>query len=178
MKPKKLIILDRDGCLNELSAEKKYIEDLKEFILFDDVTYLFKFISDNNLHLAVATNQQGIGLGLVDYLELNKMHAKLKDFGKKYGIPNFEIFICPHKAETCYCRKPSPTLLLQAMSFYNVTKKQTVFIGDSESDEMAADNAGIDFIFMNRNKSTVINKDRTITKFSELRETDIFYDYL
>ena len=128
--------------------------------------------------MAIATNQQGISLGLIDHEELKKMHTKLWELGKTYGLLNFEIFVCPHMANSCACRKPSPGLLIQAMHFYNVTQSETIFIGDSESDELAAKNAEIDFIFMNRNNSKKTNESWKISTFSELKETDVFHDYL
>lgn len=44
-------------------------------------------------------------------------------------------------------RKPKPDLLLELMADYEIKKEESVYIGNAPSDEAAAANAGIDFIW-------------------------------
>ncbi len=51
--------------------------------------------------------------------------------------------MCPHVAtDNCACRKPNPTLLLQAAKDYNVDLKQSWMVGDHGSDVEAGLRAG------------------------------------
>jgi len=53
-----------------------------------------------------------------------------------------DVFYCPHHPQDgCNCRKPLPELLDTAMQATGFDPTQTVYVGDSEKDLLAADNA-------------------------------------
>ena len=58
------------------------------------------------------------------------------------------IIVCPHAPDLngksmCICRKPSSYMLECAIKYFHADPKQTVMIGDQESDLLAARLAGI-----------------------------------
>lgn len=56
------------------------------------------------------------------------------------------IQLCPHLPKTgCWCRKPLPTLLNDVMQVYHAEPISTVYVGDLETDEQAAQAAGCGF---------------------------------
>jgi len=48
--------------------------------------------------------------------------------------------------------KPDPEMLFKCMNYFNAEIPETIFIGDSISDRMTADNSGIDFIQIGNDK--------------------------
>jgi len=118
--------------------------------------------------IAVVTNQQGIAKGLYSIKDVQDMHeivVNSVDIGKE----DFPIYICPHLIGTCSCRKPHPKLINQAIAEANQNLIQTVYIGDQLSDYEAAQNAGIQFIYLNRSKKDVFSGDfLTVSSLSEI----------
>ena len=154
----KLVMMDRDGCINELatSHESRYVFDLKDFRLFDDVKYFFKSLASRGLFAAVVTNQRGIALGLYSMSEVFSLHSHFLSIVNQSSsmIP---IFICPHDENECDCRKPKPGLLMLAMKHFSVRTEETVYVGDQESDALAAQSLGITFIRLVRNSANLDN---------------------
>lgn len=56
------------------------------------------------------------------------------------------IAMCPHApADNCHCRKPVPGLLLSLMERNKAIPKDTLFVGNDETDRQAAMAAGCQF---------------------------------
>ncbi len=132
----KLVILDRDGVINQDSD--KFIKSPEEWI---PIVGSLKAISDLNKHgykVVVVTNQSGLARGLFDINTLNrihqKMHQKLAEFGGKIE----DVIFCPHGPEEgCQCRKPSPGMLLEIASRLKIALKNIPVVGDSLRDLQA-----------------------------------------
>lgn len=105
----KLIILDRDGVINEDSDA--YVKSVDEWIPIPGSIEAIGRLSQAGYTIVVATNQSGIGRGLFDLDDLEAMHAKLSDLVLDAGGELAGIFYCPHKPEdNCNCRKPASGL--------------------------------------------------------------------
>ena len=77
------------------------------------------------------------------------------------GGKKLEFFVCPHLATlNCDCRKPKPGLIFQAMSRFSKQPNETLFIGDKETDAMAANAAKVQFASTDGEVKTkaIINK--------------------
>jgi D-glycero-D-manno-heptose 1,7-bisphosphate phosphatase len=143
-----LLILDRDGVINE-KIKNGYVKSISELIFIDST---FIFLSQHLtefMNIAVITNQQGISKKLFDINDLVAIHEKVSDKFNEFGLPTPTYFVCPHLAGTCDCRKPSPSLIFEALDHFKSQRGSTLMIGDSESDIEAARNAGIDSIHLN-----------------------------
>jgi D-glycero-D-manno-heptose 1,7-bisphosphate phosphatase len=59
-------------------------------------------------HVVVATNQSGIGRGMIDMAAVNAVHAHMNQRLMAAGRPRVDaVFFCPHTPEDdCECRKP------------------------------------------------------------------------
>ncbi|MFA6132440.1 MAG: HAD-IIIA family hydrolase [Phycisphaerae bacterium] len=80
------------------------------------------------------------GLSEMELMQLNQETMEVTE-----GLLD-DILCCPEGDKRIV--KPSPTMLLQAMQQYHLDPENTVMVGDSpESDEGAANNAGIPFVF-------------------------------
>ena len=133
------IILDRDGVINEVKDDYvKSINDLK--YIPGSIQAINKMLL--TYEVAVASNQAGVGKGLVSYENLNLISS---DINQKL-TRKIDFFYCTHlKHDKCGCRKPQPGLLEKIM----IKKPEPfLFVGDNETDYWAAKNANIDFCFV------------------------------
>ena len=66
------------------------------------------------------------------------------------------IYFCPHTPEeNCDCRKPRSGLLLKAAQEHNIDLENSLMIGDSQTDILAAKNAGCNSILLKKNQKLV-----------------------
>ena len=108
----KLVILDRDGVINEDSDD--YIKTLDEWIPIAGSIDAIARLSRAGYSIAVATNQSGLARGYFDEVTLANMHALLCELVEEAGGQVDTICYCPHGPdEGCRCRKPAPGLLEQ-----------------------------------------------------------------
>ena len=106
----KLIILDRDGVINQDSDA--YVKSVDEWIPIAGSIDAIARLSRAGFTLVVATNQSGLARGLFDLDDLEAMHTKLNDLVIGAGGELSGIFYCPHGPDDgCHCRKPAAGLL-------------------------------------------------------------------
>lgn len=137
----KLVILDRDGTINE--ERDDYVKSADEWVPLPGALEAIARLNHAGWHTVVATNQSGIGRGLFDMASLNAMHVKMNRLLQQAGGRIDAVFFCPHAAdEGCDCRKPLPGLLQQIGERYGVDLSQVLVVGDSLRDMLAATAAG------------------------------------
>ncbi len=154
----KLIILDRDGVINEDSDN--YIRSPEEFIPLPGSLEAIARLHRAGYTIAVATNQSGIGRGYFDIDTLNRMHEKLAQQLAVHGGRIDGIFYCPHvNADQCECRKPKPGLLLDIKARFNTVMQDVPAVGDSLRDLQAARSVGARPILVRTGKG-----ERTLAK--------------
>ncbi|MCI0505295.1 MAG: D-glycero-beta-D-manno-heptose 1,7-bisphosphate 7-phosphatase [Gammaproteobacteria bacterium] len=137
-----LIILDRDGVINEDSDD--YIKSTDEFIPIAGSLAAIAKLTRAGYTVVVATNQSGIARGYFNAATLHAMHDKLRTLLEAEGGRIDNIYYCPHgPGDNCNCRKPKPGLLQQILKDYPVDPADAVSIGDSLRDLQAAQAVGI-----------------------------------
>jgi D-glycero-D-manno-heptose 1,7-bisphosphate phosphatase len=133
----KLLILDRDGVINEDSDA--YIKSLDEWIPIPSAIAAIARLSRAGCTIAVATNQSGIARGYYDLATLESMHARLRELVAEQGGEVGLIAYCPHGPDDgCECRKPKPGMLWQIAAHYDVSLSGIWFVGDTRGDLDAA----------------------------------------
>jgi D-glycero-D-manno-heptose 1,7-bisphosphate phosphatase len=133
----KLIILDRDGVINFDSD--RYIKSPEEWQPIPGSLEAIARLTQHGWHIAIATNQAGIGRGLFDMATLNAMHAKLHRSVAQAGGRIEAIFYCPDTAEgNSPCRKPNPGMNIAIGERFNVPLAGVPSVGDSLRDMQAA----------------------------------------
>ena len=132
-----LIVLDRDGVINEDSED--YIRGLADWHPIPGSIEAMAALSRAGYSLAIATNQSGLSRGYFGLDELEAIHGELCRQVEALGGQVAGIFYCPHLPDAgCSCRKPA-TGLLQAMEAeLGVSPRGAFFIGDSLKDLQAA----------------------------------------
>ena len=132
----KLVILDRDGTINEDSSE--FIKSEAEWKPLPGALEAIAKLNHAGWHVVVASNQSGLGRGLFDVAALNVMHAKMHKLLALAGGRVEAVFYCPHAPDqTCRCRKPLPGLFEQIGERYGVSLKGVPTVGDSARDLVA-----------------------------------------
>jgi D-glycero-D-manno-heptose 1,7-bisphosphate phosphatase len=133
----KLVILDRDGTINQDSDQ--YIKSPAEWKPIPGSLEAIARLTQGGWRCVVATNQSGIARGLFDMATLNAIHAEMHRAVGRVGGRIDAIFFCPHAADSnCECRKPKPGLLREIASRLDVELEGVPMIGDALRDVEAA----------------------------------------
>jgi D-glycero-D-manno-heptose 1,7-bisphosphate phosphatase len=136
-----LVILDRDGVINEDSAD--YIKTPEEWIPIPGSLEAIARLHRAGWHVVVVTNQSGIARKLIDPDALVRIHEKMRRSVAESGGRIEAIFFCPHGPhDNCNCRKPRPGLFLDLARRLRVSLMGVPAIGDSLQDLHAAKAAG------------------------------------
>lgn len=132
--PQKVVILDRDGVINEDSDH--YIKSLDEWKPYPQAIEAIARLSCNGWTVAVATNQSGIARGYYDESVLAQMHDRLHERVHAAGGKIAHIAHCPHGPDDdCDCRKPKAGLLDQIQHALNLESLEGAWmVGDSRRD--------------------------------------------
>jgi D-glycero-D-manno-heptose 1,7-bisphosphate phosphatase len=135
------VFIDRDGVINH---DFGYVFKWEDFKFIDGAIDAMKILIKNNFMLFIITNQSGIGRGYYSICDLILLNKKLCEYLEFNGVKIEEIYYCPHlPEEKCACRKPSPSLILQAEREHSINLQRSFMIGDKLSDVEAGLRAGV-----------------------------------
>ncbi len=137
----KLVILDRDGTINE--DRDDYVKSADEWVPVPGALEAIARLNHAGWHTVVATNQSGLARGLFDMAALNAIHARMNRELGAYGGRIDAVFFCPHGPDDgCRCRKPLPGLFEMIGERYGIDLAETHLVGDSLRDLQAGAAAG------------------------------------
>lgn len=129
----KLVILDRDGVINEDSDA--FIKSPAEWLPIPGSLEAIARLNHRGLRVLVVTNQSGLARGLFNMDDLNAIHQQFHQRLDAVGGQVEGIFFCPHgPQEGCSCRKPKTGLLMQIQQRFGVDFQATPMVGDSLRD--------------------------------------------
>ncbi len=138
----KVVILDRDGVINEDSDA--YIKSVDEWVPVPGSLEAIARLHKAGILLGIATNQSGVGRGLFSIDTLCDIHRHMLQEIVEHGGFVQHIFYCVHTPEDgCDCRKPKPGLLYQAAEYFACGLGNMTYVGDKVSDIQAARAAGV-----------------------------------
>lgn len=139
--PTPLVILDRDGVINEESDQ--YIKTPSEWIPLEGSLQAIARLNKAGFHVAVATNQDAMSRGLYDAPALQKIHTRMHQAVSAVSGRLDAVYFCPHGAEAkCSCRKPEPGMLSDCIRRFGAEASQVYVVGDRWRDLIAAAKAG------------------------------------
>ena len=137
----KLVILDRDGTINE--DRDDYVKSPAQWLPLPGALEAIARLNHAGWHVVVATNQSGIGRGLFDMETLNAMHSKMHSMLASVGGRVDAVFFCPHTPADAYdCRKPASGLFRRIGERYGIDLRGVPAVGDTVRDAVAALAAG------------------------------------
>jgi len=138
----KLVILDRDGVINQDSME--YIRSPEEWVAFPKSLEAIAALKQKGYLIAIVTNQSGIARGFYDEPMLQAIHEKLLNQLQALGATLDSIEYCRHMPDAgCSCRKPQPGMLTHTLHKLGCQPEDAVMIGDRITDLLAASAANI-----------------------------------
>ncbi len=166
----RLIILDRDGVINE--DPKDCVRAPEQWIPLPGSLEAMARLYAAGYRLVVATNQSGIARGLLTRDGLAQIHAHMIAAVRAHGGDIDAIFVCPHGPDDgCACRKPAPGLLYQIADRLKVSLEGVYFVGDSERDVLAARSAKASPVLVRTGKG-----ERTLATSAALTGVRVFDD--
>lgn len=138
---KGLVVLDRDGVINRESAA--FIKTADEWLPLPGSLEAIAALSRTGFDVVVATNQSGVGRGLITGTALGEINSRMHQCIERAGGRLSGIFVCPHHPDdNCSCRKPKPGLLYQIEARFGCSLSGRPVIGDSARDLEAAQAVG------------------------------------
>jgi D-glycero-D-manno-heptose 1,7-bisphosphate phosphatase len=153
----KLIILDRDGVINQDSDA--YIKSPAEWIPIPGSLEAIARLNREGYKVVVATNQSGIARGLFNMDTLARIHNKMQELAREKGGEIDAVFFCPHGPDDgCRCRKPLPGLFEDIAARLKITLNGVYAVGDSERDTIAARAASARPILVRTGKGVKLKK--------------------
>jgi D-glycero-D-manno-heptose 1,7-bisphosphate phosphatase len=138
----RLVLLDRDGVLNEDRTD--YVKHPGELVMIPRAAEACARLNAAGMRIAVVSNQGGIGKGIFTTEMLERIHEKLRQELKSHGAHLDLILTCNEPPWSDHeRRKPRPGMLREALTHYRVGPQEAVMIGDQLRDLQAAKAAGV-----------------------------------
>jgi len=150
---KKAVFLDRDGVINCERGEYNY--RIENFTINEGVIECLKNFQKAGFILIIISNQGGIAKGIYKKENIEQVHRYLVEVFEKQGIFLTEIYYCPHHSdiENCLCRKPDSLLIEKSIARFKINPSESFFIGDKETDVIAAKKAGLNPVMIKPNEN-------------------------
>lgn len=159
----KIIFLDRDGTVI-YDPEDERVDREDKIKLFPDTIEALKYLADNGFEIILITNQAGIAEGRINTQDFERINNKVIEMLAPSGVKIIKTFMCPHApGDNCECRKPKPTMLLEAAKEFNIELAKCYMVGDRESDIKAGINAGTKTILVKTANIPVESKEANYT---------------
>jgi len=137
----RLLILDRDGVINEESDE--FIRSPAQWRALPGSLEAIARASRAGCRVVVASNQSGLARGIYTIDALNQIHEKMLRELAAIGGSIDAMFFCPHASdEDCDCRKPKAGLLEDIARRLRVSLENVPMVADRLTDIQAAKTVG------------------------------------
>lgn len=160
----RLILLDRDGVINEDSDA--FVKNADEWRPIPGSLEAIARLNHKGYLPVVISNQSGIGRGLLTLDDLSAIHLRLCQSLGRVGGHLEAILFCPHAPENrCNCRKPATGLLELASLRFAQNLAGVLTVGDSWRDLLAASAAGAQGVLVRTGKGL-----RTLAEHPEAEE--------
>ena len=171
----KLVILGRDGILNEF--RDSHVATPEEWVPITGALEAVARINHAGWHVVLATNQAGIGRGMIDMSAVNAVHAHLNQCLLAQGGRIDAVFFCPHTPEEgCDCRKPKPGMMLDIGLRYGVDLAQVPMVADTLRDLLAAQSAGCEPHLVLTGRAAALGDDELQQMLAQVPRTRVHAD--
>lgn len=146
-----LIIFDKDDTLVK-TFDGRPPNTLAEQVLFDDVLEKTEALRTEGHTLAVASNQGGVAFG---HFDREAAVALVRVVSDAIGATTYALCVChpqgnvPGTSRESQLRKPNPGMIFYLMDALGFSPNDTLFVGDRDVDQQAAEAAGVRFEWAN-----------------------------
>jgi len=142
------LFLDRDGVINH-EKEGSYVLHYGEFFFYDKVKEALRIFASVFGRIVVATNQRGVGKGMMTGEDLKVIHEKMiAEIGLAGGRID-RVYYADSLRNDHPLRKPNPGMALAAQTdFPDIDFSRAVMVGNNISDMEFGKNAGMYTVFL------------------------------
>jgi D-glycero-D-manno-heptose 1,7-bisphosphate phosphatase len=141
--PKKILLVDRDGTINQKPERARYLADWDDWRFVPETLEALKRLAAAGWSFAVISNQAGVGRGMVTEEQVWELDRRMKEALGREGVPILGSHYCFHHWDDhCLCRKPEPGMFHAASREYGVRLDRAWYLGDDPRDAVAAWRAG------------------------------------
>jgi histidinol-phosphate phosphatase family protein len=151
IKAARLLLLDRDGTLNErlVTGPPNHPTEIR---LLPGVSTTLHQHASMGWQIVIITNQGAVAFGDQSEAQAYAAHQALLD---TLPVEVDASYLCPHHPEgtipryaiPCPNRKPAPGAILDALERFGARPQNCVFVGDRDTDQQAARAAGVPFVW-------------------------------
>ncbi len=142
------LFLDRDGVVN---VDHGYVHTPEKTEWIPGIFGLAAHARSAGLRVIVVTNQAGIARGYYSEADFIAYSHWMQGQFEARGSGLDAVYYCPHHPEAaieryrrpCRCRKPQTGLVDAACACYGIDRPASLLVGDSASDMLCAQNAGV-----------------------------------
>ena len=149
LKPKKILLVDRDGTINEKASKARYVTRWDQFRWVPETRTALVELAAEGFQFIVITNQAGIARKMIEPGALEEIHQRMTEELAEDGVDVLKVFMCPHHwDEKSFMRKPAPGMFFQAAKEFHLRMDRCLYVGDDERDCEAAWNAGCGIVYL------------------------------
>ena len=179
----RLVILGRDGILNIYRED--HVKSPDEWEPIPNALEAVARLNHAGWHTVVATNQSGIGRGMIDMASINTVHQRMMQRLAEAGGRLDAVFFCPHTPEDdCDCRKPKPGLMKQIAQRYGIELRTVPMVADTLRDLQAAHAAGCEPHLVRTGRAAALTDKQVVEIVQQVPMTEVhdslgeFVDFL
>lgn len=152
------VFLDRDGLLIEYVP---YLSTPEQVQLRREIVPFLRQCTQDGIPLVVVSNQSGVGRGLFDEEQLEKVTERIIELLKVEDVIIARFFHCtaapdgdePKWKPTDLRRKPNPGMFLEAQKALGIDLGRSIVLGDRVADGVAGQRAGLSRALLVNDKS-------------------------
>ena len=125
-----------------------------------------RYLIKKNYNIFIVTNQAGIAKKKFSLKKYLKFNQQMKKFFSNKKVFFDAVEFCPHHPKAlirkykkkCNCRKPKNGMIEKIIKNFCCSRKSSFFIGDKNSDKLAANSSKIKFFYPEKNFFKQIKK--------------------
>ena len=147
------VLLDRDGTIIQ---DVGYLDSCDKVKFLPRVSKAIKLLNKSGFKVIVITNQAGVARGYFTEETVKEINKYIRESLAEQGAVIDMIYYCPHHIEgtieeykkECYCRKPEPGMIEEAVRAFGIDLENSFVIGDKISDIEAGCRTGCKTILL------------------------------
>jgi len=155
------LFIDRDNTIVRCPPGR-YILSTRDIEILDLNVRCISDIAKNYDFVVCITNQPQVAMGLLPLSGLALINSSIAIKCSVFDLKISSFYCCPHHPHDgypeeipelkarCSCRKPMPGLVYQASIERNIDLSTSMFIGDSQRDELLAQATGLKYMDVRR----------------------------
>jgi len=128
------VFLDRDGTINAGPLPGKYITSPEDLVLLPGAGPAVAQLNAAGLRTVLITNQRWLSQRSADWVAYRAVQGRLEQLLAVHGAWLDASYCCPHAIAACDCRKPGTGMLQRAAREHRFSLRESLVIGDSETD--------------------------------------------